>query len=227
MGWLTRGLGSTVGTKLLVAGTGLFLVLFVLGHMLGNLQVFLGPEALNAYAAKLQGLGGGLWVVRAVLLAIVLVHVTLAVRLQILAWRARPVPYLAKKPLKSTVASRTMIWSGILVLSFIVFHLLHFTVHATHPEYRHLVDAAGRHDVYGMVVLGFRQAPVALAYAVAMLLLGFHLLHGIASIFQTLGWNPPRYRGLFTRLGQALALLVVVGNVSMPLLILSGAVGGN
>ena len=89
------------------------------------------------------------------------------------------------------------------------------------------IDIAFVGDSYGMVVLGFRQAPVALAYAVAMLLLGFHLLHGIASIFQTLGWNPPRYRGLFTRLGQALALLVVVGNVSMPLLILSGAVGGN
>ena len=224
MSWLSRGLGSSVGLKFVAGITGLLLLLFVLGHMLGNLQVFLGPEALNAYAAKLQGLGPGLWVVRLGLLAIFALHVFVVVKLQMTNWHARPVGYASLQPLKSTTASRTMIWSGLLILAFVVYHLLHFTVKSTGFALHATRD--GLPDVYGMVIDGFQRAPVAIAYIVAMLILFFHLKHGIASLFQSLGWNAPKYRTLTERLGLGLATLILIGNVSMPLLVLLGIVGG-
>jgi len=210
--------------KLVAAITGLFLVLFVLAHMLGNLQVFLGPEALNAYAGHIQGLGGGLWVVRLILLAIFAVHIYAVVTLQLRNWSARPVGYAKQEPLESTFSSRTMIWTGLLVLAFIVYHLLHYTVKSTHLAH-HAFDAAGHPDVYTMVTLAFSQASVAITYIVAMILLGFHLRHGIPSLFQTLGWNATRYRRFTAGLGLTVALLIVAGNILMPLLILLGVVG--
>ncbi len=224
MSWLSRGLGSSVGLKFLAAISGLFLLLFVIGHMLGNLQVFIGPEQLNAYAAKLQGLGPGLWVIRFGLLAIFVLHVFVVAKLQTDNWKARPVGYDHLKPLKSTTASRTMIWSGLLIFAFVTYHLLHFTVKSTHMALHQEVD--GMPDVYGMVIHGFQQAPVAIAYIVAMVILFFHLKHGIASLFQSLGWNAPKYRVFTERLGLGVAALILIGNVSMPLLILLGIVGG-
>lgn len=226
MGWFARGLSSSVGTKYVAAISGLFLLLFVLAHMLGNLQIFLGPEALNAYAHKLQSLGAALWVARAGLLGILALHLWAVLRLQLKNWAARPVKYADQSPLKSTLASRTMIWTGLLVLAFIVYHVLHFTLGVTDPAtYAQVDPATGYKDVYGMVVRGFQQAPVAISYIVAMFLLWFHLKHGITSIFQTLGLNAPKYENLTLRLGQGLATLILVGNVSMPLMVLLGVVG--
>ena len=225
MKWLLRGLSSSVGTKQLMALTGVALLLFVLAHMLGNLQIFLGQEAYNAYAAKLKGLGPVLWVLRGGLLGVFLLHVGCALCLTRRNRAARPVPYAVQEPLASTYASRTMLMSGLVVAAFVVYHLLHFTLGVTDPDAYHLVDAAGRHDVYSMFVLGFQQVPVALAYVGAMVLLGLHLAHGIPSLFQTVGWNAPRYRGLTTLVGRGLAALIVLGNVAMPLAVLFGAVG--
>lgn len=223
MGGFARGLGTSVGTKFVAAITGLLLLLFVLGHMLGNLQVFLGPEALNAYAHKLQSLGALLWVVRAGLLAILGLHLWAVLRLQLGNWAARPVKYAESSPLKSTLASRTTIWTGLLIFAFIVYHVLHFTMGVTDPAtYAQVDPVTGQKDVYTMVVAGFRQAPVAIAYIVAMGLLWFHLKHGITSIFQSLGLNAPKYETLTLRLGQGLASLIFLGNVLMPLLILLG-----
>lgn len=225
MNWLARGLSSSVGLKFVAAVTGLCLLLFVLGHLLGNLQVFLGPEALNAYAAKLQGLGPFLWVIRGGLLLVFALHVYAVLRLQIRNWRARPIGYRGLEPLESTLASRTMIWSGLTLFAFLAYHLLHFTFHATNPAHAGALDAQGRTDVYRMVVLGFQQAPIAVSYAVAMGLLGLHLWHGVQSLFQSLGWRHPKYAAFVGGLGVVLSLLLVLGNVAMPLSVLFGLVG--
>ena len=224
MNWLVRGFRSTVGTKMLVAVSGLLLLGFVLAHMAGNLQVFAGQEQLNAYAKKLKGLGPVLWLMRGGLLAILLLHVGSVIRLNKLNQRARPVAYVQRRPLVSTPASRTMLISGGAILLFVVYHLLHFTLGATNPDHFALKDAAGRHDVYSMVVLGFQQMHITAIYVAAMVLLGLHLSHGVASLFQTLGWNQPKYRK-FTRLtGLGLTGLIVVGNSVMPLACLFGIV---
>jgi succinate dehydrogenase / fumarate reductase cytochrome b subunit len=118
-----------------------------------------------------------------------------------------------------------MIWTGLLVFAFVVYHLLHFTIGTTNPDHHGLLDAQGRKDVYRMVVLGFQQAPIAIGYLVAMLLLWSHLQHGITSIFQSMGWNAPQYERLTTNLGRVLSTLIVLGNSSMPLLVLAGVVG--
>ena len=220
MSGILRGLTSSVGLKFLMGITGGLLVLFVVGHLVGNLQVFLGREQLNAYAAKLQGLGGLLWVIRLGLFSIFAVHILTGVTLTLKNWKARPIAYARQEPLKSTFFSRTMIWSGLALLAFIVYHLLHFTVLPEHPE-------NGPIDVYGMVIAGFEQPAVTISYVIAMLLLGFHLMHGITSMFQSLGLNAPKYQGLTRGLGTLLAIVLVLGNVAMPLCVLLGVIGGN
>ncbi|MGE0191726.1 MAG: succinate dehydrogenase cytochrome b subunit [Planctomycetota bacterium] len=224
MKWLLRGLSSSVGTKQVMALTGVGLLGFVLVHMLGNLQVFLGQEAYNAYAAKLKSLGGLLWVARGGLLALFVAHIACAIKLTLRNKAARPVPYAVSEPLASTMASRSMVLSGLVILAFVVYHLLHFTLGVTDPEAFQLTDVLGRHDVYSMFVLGFQKAPVAIAYVIAMLCLGLHLAHGIQSLFQTLGWNGPRYRPLTKAIGLGLTGLIVAGNVAMPLAVLFGVI---
>ncbi len=227
MGWSTRSLGSSVGLKFLTAITGVFLVLFLIAHMLGNLQVFLGPEALNAYAHKLSSLGAGLWVVRAGLFVVFALHILTAGTLQLKNWGARPIRYEQQKPLASSFASRTMIWTGLLALVFIVYHLLQFTFGTTDPTWANLVDENGHHDVYRMVIHAFQQPGVAISYIAAMFLLWFHLDHGVASLFQSLGWNAPRYEKVTERLGRTVAAILVIGNLSMPILVFLGVVGSS
>ena len=217
MNWLLRGLRSSLGTKYLMALSGVALLLFVLAHMAGNLLVFAGQDALNSYAAGLQDLGPLLWVARIGLLGIFALHVSCAWRLTRQNQAARPVAYDVNEPLRSTYASRTMLMSGLIIMAFVVFHLLHLTLGVTHPEHHKLLDEVGRPDVYSMVVLGFREVPIAVAYLVAMALLGMHLSHGIASLFQSLGLNAPKYRPVVTCVGRGIAALIVLGNCSMPL----------
>ena len=219
---LGLGLRSSLGTKYVMALTGVALLLFALAHMAGNLLVFAGRDALNDYAAGMKDLGPLLWVMRAGLLGILVAHVGSAVLLTRRNQAARPVAYDVHQPLASSYASRTMLMSGLIVAAFVAFHLLHLTLGVTHPEHFQLRDNLGRQDVYSMVVLGFRQVPVTATYLVAMVFLGFHLKHGIASLFQSLGLNAPRYRTAVTWLGRGIALLIVVGNCSMPLAALCG-----
>lgn len=219
---VVKALRASVGAKAVMAVTGLLLLLFVLAHMLGNLQVFLGPDALNGYAQKLQSLGGLLWVARIGLATILVLHVATAARLTRLNRQARPVGYAALSPQVTSYAARTMVLSGFVILAFVAFHLLHFTLGVTHPEHFGHHDAQGRHDVYRMVVLGFQQAPVALLYVAAQALLALHISHGASSLFQSLGVTHPALRCVKERAGPALALLIFVGNVSMPLACLLG-----
>ena len=212
-------LGSTIGKKVVMASTGVVLLGFVLAHMVGNLQLYLGAEALDHYAAFLREFlhGGGLWIARAVLLACAVLHVWAAASLTLADRAARPVGYREWESRESTWASRTMRWSGVVLLAFIVYHLLDLTFGVVNPAFED-----GR--VYHNVVASFRSVPVSLFYIVAMLLLWSHLRHGIWSMMRTLGLSHPRYEQLAHRLAGVFATVVVAGNISFPLAVLFGVV---
>ncbi len=229
MEWLIKFAKSSVGTKVLMAVTGLALVGFILGHMAGNLQVLKAlwdpkgaQDAMNGYAAMLKGLGGLLWVARLGLLGALFLHVLSAVRLIMMNRAARPVAYAVRKSESATLASKSMKLSGMLVLAFLVYHLMHFTGGVTHPEHYSLVDSMGRHDVYNMFVMGLAQPAVGISYIIANILVGLHLSHGVSSLFQSLGLRSPKYEGMIKMGGRSVAALVVIGNVSMPVLVLMG-----
>lgn len=224
MDWLKSTLNSSIGMKWTMGLTGLAVFLFVLAHMLGNLQIYAGPEQINQYAVNLRALGPLLWLARLGLLAVFVVHVASAIRLTQLNRAARPVPYAVTSPQVSGYASRTMLMGGLIVLGFLLYHLAHFTFGFTHPEEFALRDAQGRHDVYAMVVLGFRHPLVSMIYILAMIPLVMHLSHGVSSAFQTLGANSPRYNPLLRAAGPVLGAVVFVGNVSIPLAVLAGVI---
>jgi succinate dehydrogenase / fumarate reductase cytochrome b subunit len=206
---------SSVGKKALMALTGILLFLFVLGHLLGNLQLYIGSKALNDYAEFLQRSKPLLWGTRLTLLASVLVHAVAGIQLYLAKQAARPVPYHTKVNVASTPASRTMIWSGILILLFVVYHLLHFTTGGVHPNF-----IPG--DVYHNVIFGFRQGGAALAYLVAMVALGFHLRHGLYSLFSSLGSGNPAVSKTVFNLAAVVATLIALANISFPLAVLAG-----
>jgi succinate dehydrogenase / fumarate reductase, cytochrome b subunit len=215
---------SSIGKKITVALTGLILIVYVLGHLAGNLQIYLSPERLNAYAEFLHALGPLLWLIRIFLLAAFIIHIVATVQLTLQNRRAKPQKYAVAGYQRSTTASRTMIVSGLIVLCFVIYHLLQFTFQTTNPEFHELRDSVGRHDVYRMVILGFQQPLISLFYALGLFLLTLHLSHGFASVTQTLGINNRKLAGLVSTGGQTLAWVVFAGYVSIPLTILLGIV---
>jgi len=215
---LRRFWASTIGKKVVMAVTGLIGVGFVIGHMLGNLQVFLGPARFNAYAHFLRGLGELLWLVRAVLLVAVVLHVVAAVQLSRRRLVARPVGYKRGSQHEvSTFASRTIRWGGVLLVGFIVFHILHFTTLDIFRDY-------SRTDVYGNVVRGFSVWWVVLLYVAAMAALGLHLYHGVWSSLRTLGASKPSSNPLRRPAAAALAVVVWLGFTVIPLAVFTGLV---
>lgn len=212
-------LRSTIGRKAAMAVTGVILVGFVLVHMLGNLQVYLGPEALDDYGEFLRHVlhGAGIWIARATLVAAAAVHVWAAWSLTRESRRARPVGYRRLEPDASTLASRTMRWGGVALLLFIVYHLLHFTTGTLHPDF-----VPG--GVYHNFVTGLRVVPVSVAYMLASLALGMHLYHGVWSMCRTLGLSHPRHTRVARGAALALAVVVAGGNLSFPLAVLAGIV---
>ncbi len=204
-----------------MAATGVLLFGFVTMHMIGNLQIYLpnGPEALNHYAVFLKTFlhGGGIWLFRATMLAAVGLHVWAATMLTLDNLAARPIGYRRKQRIESTYASRTMVWSGPILALFVVYHLLHFTLGSAHPSF-------DEKDVYHNVVAGFRVVPVSLFYIVAMLALGLHMYHGIWSMLQTLGLSHPRWNRLRMAFSTGMSLIVVLGNISIPVAVLTGLV---
>ena len=206
---------TTIGKKAIMAVTGFMLFGFLLGHLIGNLQIFLPPEKINHYAALLKSAPALLWGVRLTLLTAVVLHITASVQLWLLQNEARPVKYVKKENLNSSYASRTMLWSGPIIGAFIIFHLLHFTLGSVHPNF-------DEHNVYNNVIIGFQQAPVSIFYIIAMTMLCFHLYHGLWSMFQSLGINHPRYTPLLKRFSAVFAFLIAVGNISIPVAVLAG-----
>lgn len=205
-----------------MAATGAILVLFVLGHMAGNLKAYQGAAKFNAYAeflrdfgAPIFGHGQFLWLARAALLAAVLVHIIAALQLSRRSRLARPVGYKKTPHEELTYASRTMRWGGVIILLFVVYHILHLTTGTAHASF-----VAG--DAYRNLVVGFQAWPVSAAYMVAMVALGLHLYHGVWSGFQTLGWDNPRYVPYRRSIAAAIALVVVIGNMSFPIAVLTG-----
>jgi succinate dehydrogenase / fumarate reductase cytochrome b subunit len=215
---------SSIGKKIVVAVTGVFLMLFALGHLLGNLQVYLGADQLNAYAQHLQDLGPLLWIIRITLLAIIVIHIIATIHLTIQNRAAKPKKYAVAGYQRSTRASRTMIVSGLIILCFIIFHLLHYTFQVIHPEFRELHDSQGRHDVYRMMIAGFKWPLVSLFYALGLFLLAAHVSHGFQSVAQTLGINNRKVSGLISSGGRIFSWFLFLGFVSIPATILLGLV---
>lgn len=223
MNRLVRLWGTSVGRKLITAATGVFLLVFLLGHIYGNMKVFQGPEALNVYAAWLQG-HPLLWVFRIGLVGGFGVHIYLTLSLARDNRRARPTAYARWRP-QTSGTSRFMAISGLFILAFLIYHLLHFTLGVIQVDRAHLVDAERRLDVYAMVVQSFRNPWVALIYVVAMVLVGIHLVHGTVSAFQTFGVYHESYVGLVRVACLLLVAAIVLGSASIPILILLGRIG--
>jgi succinate dehydrogenase / fumarate reductase cytochrome b subunit len=209
MGWIGRFYRSTVGRKIVMAVTGVILVVFVIGHMTGNLLAFKGSDAINSYSRFLHNTGELLWAVRAVLLVSVILHVHSAYTLTRAARAARPVDYAERTPLVTTLSARSMRWGGVVLLVFIIFHLLHFTTGTLHPFF-----VPG--DVYANLVVGFSVPAVVVFYLVAMAALALHLHHGVSSLFQTLGANHPHLNSGRRRLAALLAIVVPIGFAAIP-----------
>lgn len=213
---------SSVGRKYLVALTGFIAFGYLLGHMAGNLQIFVGQEQLNAYAHSLKSLGPLLWIIRAALLAIFGIHIWLSTLLKYDSLAARPDNYIKKATVKASLASRTMILSGVTVLAFVIYHLLHFSAHITDPSFADLVDSSGRPDVYSMIIIGFSNLLVSGFYILAVGLLCHHLSHGLMSMFQSLGVNNHRFQKTLDIFAHAFAVILFLGFSSVPVAVIAG-----
>ncbi len=200
-----------------MAVTGIILFGFVVGHLAGNLQIFEGPHKLDSYAAFLKATPVLLWGTRVILLASVILHIAASIQLAQMKRAARPVSYVKKDNSHSSFASRSMIWSGMVVAFFVVFHLLHFTIGALQPNF----DGT---TVFINIVHAFESIPVSLFYVFAMLLLGTHLYHGLYSMFQTLGANHPSYTPVIKRVAIAGAVLITAGFIAIPVGVLAGVI---
>jgi succinate dehydrogenase / fumarate reductase cytochrome b subunit len=212
-------LQSTIGLKATMAVTGIVLVGFLIGHFVGNALVFAGPEAINGYSAMLHNSHGLLWVARAVLLGSVLLHIAAAFRLYAKNNAARPQRYKVKRDVATNYAARTMMISGPILIGFIVYHLAHLTFGVSPSAFEH-----SETDVYSNVVYGFSVPWVTGLYILSMLALGNHLFHGTWSMFQSLGWNHTAYNKRMMRVALGITLFVTLGNISIPLAVLTGIV---
>ena len=220
-------LKSSLGQKYIMAVTGFVLFLFVIAHLFGNLQIFLGREALNRYGHFLQSNPELIWPARVILLILVTLHIWSAVKLSLANKAARPVSYAKYQPVGSSYASRTMLMSGLIVFAFIIYHLLHFTaqvqyLNLTGQSFITFVDPERRHDIFKMMIVGFNNVWVSAFYVLSMGLLCLHLSHGTSSMFQSIGWKNQAYGPLLDRLARAAAFLIFVGYASIPVAVLLG-----
>lgn len=217
-------LTSTVGRKILMAVTGLMLVCFITVHLMGNLSVFAGADGINAYAKHLHDLGPLVWVFRLAMLGLFAVHITFGIQLYLENKAATPETYAVQKTLVTTFSAKTMIFTGLIILTFLVYHLLHFTVQVTNPEISasHLpLDAAMRPDVFSMVVLSFQKVFISVIYIIAMAALFLHLSHGVSSWVQTLGWSTGPSQDKVTAIGKIVAIVYGLAYIAIPLFILA------
>jgi succinate dehydrogenase / fumarate reductase, cytochrome b subunit len=211
---------ASIGKKAVMAATGVILFGYLVAHLAGNLQVYLGAEQMDKYAAFLHSMPALLWGVRALLLVCVVLHIVLAIQLQKVKLNARPEGYVKKQAIASSYASRSMIWSGAMIAAFVVYHLLDLTTGAANAHFQEL-------HAYENLVYSFRRVPVSAFYIVAMVLLGMHLYHGLWSMFQSLGFSHPRYTPAIKHAAAWVSILLVAGFISIPIAVMTGLVGAN
>lgn len=217
---------NSVGRKILMSLTGQLLIIFVIVHMIGNSSIFLGADGINAYAKHLHDLPPLVWAFRLVMLIAVGIHILYGIQLTLENSKANTKSYAVKNNLKASFSSENMIWTGLLIGAFVVYHLLHFTLQITNPEISAGVagnfDLLQRPDVFKMVVLSFEKGIISLIYVAAMVVLFLHLSHGTQSFLQTMGWNNDKTRPVFGTVGKVVSGILLVGYVSIPLAILTG-----
>jgi succinate dehydrogenase cytochrome b subunit len=228
---MTHIFGSSLGKKFIMAVSGFVLFLFVVGHLAGNLQIFLGPEAINRYGHFLQTNPELIWPARLFLLLMIGLHIWSAIKLSAENKAARPVGYGEYHPVASSYASRTMLMSGLIIFAFIVYHLLHFTVQVQYVnltgqdfiKFTDVIDPAHpRHDIFKMMVVGFNNVWVSGFYVLGMALLCLHLSHGVSAMFQSLGLKNKTYGPCLDNAARVIAWLIFLGYVSIPAAILLG-----
>jgi succinate dehydrogenase / fumarate reductase cytochrome b subunit len=213
---------AAIGKKVVMAITGLILFGYVVGHLIGNLQIYASdPDQINRYAAFLHNPANvvPLWAIRVFLLGAVILHITASIQLWNLNRAARPVGYKKKDDASTSYASRTMLWSGPIVAAFIIFHVLHLTVGAVLP----IQDIAENHpNVRYNVITGFQNYYVSGFYILAMILLCMHLSHGLWSLVQSLGFSHPKYTPMVRKASTLIAILIGIGNCSIPIAVMAG-----
>jgi succinate dehydrogenase / fumarate reductase cytochrome b subunit len=221
-------LRSSIGRKFFMAVTGLVLFGFVTGHLLGNLQIFLPPEKINAYGHMLESLGAALWLIRAFLLLCLVIHVWLAIQLTLENRAARTQAYGVQFTNRATLASRIMARTGFVVLAFIIFHLAHYTVRAGHPEWSEptfrLANGTMARDIHTMMVQGFSNGLVSAFYILAVGVLSYHLSHGVVSMVQTFGLKNEKWTTGLQRFTVVYCWAYFLLNASIPLAVLGGIV---
>ena len=219
---------TSIGKKLLMASSGFVLFVFVTGHLVGNLQIFLPPEKINAYGHLLESLGGALWLVRIFLFVCLVVHVWVGIQLTIENRAARSVGYEVTHTIRATLASRVMARTGIVVLAFLIYHLMDFTFRVQHPEWGEhtyqLASGTWVRDLHAMMVHGFSRVWVSVFYIVAVGLLSYHLSHGVVSLVQTIGFKNEKWTRGLERFTVTYCWLYFLLNAAIPLAILGGLV---
>ena len=222
--WFGTFYRSAIGKKAVMAVTGVFLFGWIFAHMLGNMKLYFGPEHMNEYAHWLRVMGGpavpesyALWVVRALLIVAVWLHIQAATQLTLMNRRARPLAYANRDYVTASYASRTMRWGGVIILLFVIYHLLHLTTGTLHNNFV-------KDDPYHNVVSGFQVWWVSAVYIIANLALGLHLYHGLWSMFNSLGLNHARFNRWRRTFASAFALVITLGNISFPIAVLMGVV---
>lgn len=213
-------LTSSVGRKILMAITGILMVMFVVVHLLGNSSIYI-PGGINAYAEHLHALPPLVWAFRLAMLVFIGIHIIFGIQLTLENNVANPQGYAVKRQLKANFSSENMIWTGVLLLLFVIGHILHFTAHLTPDIVANKLPDGGT-DVFTMVVNSFSHPIVALLYVAAMIVLFLHLKHGIQSFFQTMGWNNDCTLPVITKAGTVVAVIFLLGYSIIPLSILTG-----
>lgn len=213
---------SSVGRKIIMAVTGIVLVAFVCVHLLGNSSMFVGADAINAYAQKLHSLGPFVWVFRLVMLAAFAIHIVFGIQLTLENRAATPEKNVQVKRLRTGFGAETMIVSGLVMLAFVVYHLLHFTVRVTNPDIYVPIGDGGMVDVYIMVVKGFKSALPVIVYLAGMFFLFLHVSHGFQSLFQTLGLSNDKSLPVTETVSKLVGFVLLLGYIAIPLSIVFG-----
>jgi succinate dehydrogenase / fumarate reductase cytochrome b subunit len=217
---------TSLGKKYIMGLTGLAMVGFAVAHMLGNLSIFGGAEGINSYAEHLRAFPPLLWAFRGVMLVAFILHIWMGITLYLENKSARPEPYAMKKNERTTFSAETMIWTGVILGIFVVYHLLHFTIHAFNPSFNQMADEIGRFDVFRMMTTSFDGLVVTVVYVAAMIVLLLHLRHGIQSFFQSLGLTSDATLPKLTTGGRWVAGVVAIGFLFTPVLIFFNVIGG-